>query len=98
MFEKESSLTFNLNKSCFITSSSIPLRRINKIMTITGFNNQMLPITYFKTPIYKAKKKIFLFNMLISNITKKIASWEHHFFSLGGIITLITSVLNSIPF
>lgn len=73
-FEKESSLTFNKNKSYFIASSSIPIKRINQISNLIVFNSQILPITYLGTPIYKGRKKSFLFDGVINNISIKIAS------------------------
>lgn len=48
-------------------------------------------------PIYKGRCKAEIFEELFVNISKRLAGWKAKFLSFGGKITLIQSVLSSIP-
>ncbi|KAI0511115.1 hypothetical protein KFK09_011738 [Dendrobium nobile] len=96
-FQNCSGLAFNSEKSTFIVGKSIKPNRINAIHKGTGFKAKNLPIKYLGTPIFKGKKKNFLFDDIFSIIQKKLANWSANFLSFGGRLVLIKSVLNSIP-
>ncbi|EOY34748.1 Uncharacterized protein TCM_042328 [Theobroma cacao] len=67
------------------------------IAQATGFNHQLLPITYLGAPLYKGHKKVILFNDLVAKIEERITGWENKILSPGGRITLLRSVLASLP-
>ncbi|KAI0530897.1 hypothetical protein KFK09_000445 [Dendrobium nobile] len=58
--------------------------------------HSQLPIKYLSVPIFKDRKKTFLFDDLISFVQNKILSWDSNFLSFAGRVTLIKSVLCSL--
>ncbi|KAL0909402.1 hypothetical protein M5K25_020266 [Dendrobium thyrsiflorum] len=96
-FGKYSGLAVNNNKSCFIASSNLNHNRIIKIIQLTGFKRDALPLKYLGVQLFKGRKRSFLFDDLISAISKKLLSWDSSFLSFGGRLTLIKSVLCSLP-
>ncbi|PKU86147.1 putative mitochondrial protein [Dendrobium catenatum] len=96
-FYNQSGLSINKEKSSFIVGKSINHNRTNAIQRICDFQHKDLPITYLGTPIYKGKKRNFLFDNIFSKIDKILNNWSSNFLSYGGRLILIKSVLNSMP-
>ncbi|EOY14356.1 Uncharacterized protein TCM_033752 [Theobroma cacao] len=96
-YEEISGQRINAQKSCFVTHTNIPNSRRQIIAQATGFNHQLLPITYLGAPLYKGHKKVILFNDLVAKIEERITGWENKILSPGGRITLLRSVLASLP-
>ncbi|PKU87700.1 Putative ribonuclease H protein [Dendrobium catenatum] len=96
-FHTHSGLSINKEKSTFIVSKSINQTKIHSIQRLCGFVPKALPITYLGTPIYKGKKRSFLFDNIFTKIEKKMNNWSSNFLSYGGRLILIKSVLNSMP-
>ncbi|KAI0498691.1 hypothetical protein KFK09_019585 [Dendrobium nobile] len=63
----------------------------------TRFTHGALPLKYLGVPLFKGKIKAFLFNDSISLIQNRLFSWNSSFLSYGGHLTLIKSVLCSLP-
>ncbi|KAL0915057.1 hypothetical protein M5K25_015457 [Dendrobium thyrsiflorum] len=97
IYEGITGLKFNKDKCSFITPNSVKNDRINAIKNIIGFRHGILPIKYLGIPLYKGRKKCFLFDELIKSINNKLNSWEFNFLSFGGRLILIKSVLCSLP-
>ncbi|PKU72751.1 Putative ribonuclease H protein [Dendrobium catenatum] len=95
-FHDYSGLAFSKDKCNFIVGKSINQNMIHIIKRICGFQFKKLPIKYFGTPIYKGKKKNFLFEDIFTFIQKKLSNWSSSFLSFGGCLVLVKSVLNSI--
>ncbi|PKU68054.1 integrator complex subunit 11 [Dendrobium catenatum] len=70
-FYNQSGLSINKEKSTFIVGKSVNNNRTNAIQRICGFQHKALPITYLGTPIYKGKKRNFLFENIFLKIEKK---------------------------
>ncbi|KAL0296082.1 UNVERIFIED_CONTAM: hypothetical protein Sradi_6660300 [Sesamum radiatum] len=70
----------NHSKSAFISSTRANIIA-QRIKTIIGFARKDLPITYLGAPLYKGKKKIFLYADLLDKVKKNISGWEHAFLS-----------------
>lgn len=87
----------NPNKSSIIFSNHIAPSKVKDILQLTGFNPSHLPIKYLGVPLHKGKRKIILFDEILSKIKTKIQGWERHTLSAGGRLTLIKSVLTSMP-
>ncbi|GAA0160692.1 hypothetical protein LIER_17187 [Lithospermum erythrorhizon] len=47
--------------------------------------------------LYKGYGRNFLFEPMINKIRERMASWQRKFLSIGGRITLLQAVLNSLP-
>lgn len=87
----------NQQKSCFITHKVVANSKRQIITQTTGFSHKYLPITYLGAPIYKEPRKVILFYDLVTKIQARIARWENKMLSPGGRITLLRSVLSSLP-
>ncbi|KAL0906957.1 hypothetical protein M5K25_025491 [Dendrobium thyrsiflorum] len=96
-FELVSGLALNKQKCSFIPAKKVPLSRIRDIKSLTGFSQGFLPLKYLGVPLFKGRKKSFLFDDLISSLQKRFLYWDSNFLSFGGRLTLIKSVLYSIP-
>ncbi|WRX16205.1 Reverse transcriptase domain - like 10 [Theobroma cacao] len=96
-YEQVSGQKVNHQKSCFITSDGCPLSRRQIITRTTGFQHKTLPVIYLGAPLHKGPKKVFLFDSLITKIRDRISGWENKILSPGGRITLLRSVLSSLP-
>ncbi|EOY25454.1 Uncharacterized protein TCM_026877 [Theobroma cacao] len=96
-YEEISRQRINAQKSCFVTHTNVSSSRRQIIAQTTGFNHQLLPITYLGAPLYKGHKKVILFNDLVAKIEERITGWENKILSPGGRITLLKSVLTSLP-
>ncbi|KAL0926716.1 hypothetical protein M5K25_002960 [Dendrobium thyrsiflorum] len=83
-FENTSGLNFNVKKSDFVTSTNMSQARINEIKNTTGFNHGLLPLKYLGIPLFKGRKRSFLFDDLISKVQKKLNAWNSHLLSFGG--------------
>ncbi|PKU72688.1 Putative ribonuclease H protein [Dendrobium catenatum] len=97
-FFLESGLSINDLKSSFYTSKHFTLAKINRISSITHFAHQTLPFKYLGAPIFRGLKKSHLFDEIIQKMIDRISSWEFHFLSYGGRLTVLKSILNSMAF
>ncbi|EOY25449.1 Uncharacterized protein TCM_016755 [Theobroma cacao] len=96
-YEAVSGQQVNHQKSCFITSNGCPMTRRQIIAHTTGFQHKTLPVIYLGAPLHKGPKKVALFDSLITKIRDRISGWENKTLSPGGRITLLRSVLSSMP-
>ncbi|KAL2526758.1 RNase H domain-containing protein [Abeliophyllum distichum] len=79
--------------SCF-QSGRMPIRRLEHL---TEFRHQHQPFTYLGVSLFKGARKIFLYDDLVHKVRNRISSSASRLLSFGGQITLIRSVLSSIP-
>ncbi|EOY02236.1 Uncharacterized protein TCM_011923 [Theobroma cacao] len=96
-YEEVSGQQVNHQKSCFITANGCPMTRRQIIAHTTGFQHKTLPVIYLGAPLHKGPKKVTLFDSLITKIRDRISGWENKTLSPGGRITLLRSVLSSLP-
>ncbi|KAL2526355.1 Uncharacterized protein Adt_11409 [Abeliophyllum distichum] len=59
--------------------------------------HQQQPFTYLGVPLFKGHRKTFLYDDLIQKVRSRISGWASRLLSPGGRITLIRSVLSSLP-
>ncbi|GKV37508.1 hypothetical protein SLEP1_g45534 [Rubroshorea leprosula] len=95
-FELASGLKINFGKS-----------QIMEIGTEEGWKERMacrlcckegeLPFKYLGIPVGGNHRKLALWKPLLESFKKKLASWKGQNLSLGGRITLLNSVLSSLP-
>ncbi|GAA0166985.1 hypothetical protein LIER_22019 [Lithospermum erythrorhizon] len=84
-------------KNTYILSSKASNARRSIVQRATGFRRGEAPFNYLGIPIYKGKKKCFLFDDLLDKLRGEVASWSSNFLSFGGRITLLQLVLNTLP-
>ncbi|PKU82762.1 Putative ribonuclease H protein [Dendrobium catenatum] len=96
-FEAVSGLIFNKTKSGFVISKNVNHNRVMDIKNLSGFSQVVLPLKYLGIPLFKGRKKTFLFEELISKVHNRLSSWDSNFLSFGGRLVLIKSVLALIP-
>lgn len=59
-------------------------------------NTGAFPTTYLGLPLGARHRSTDIWNVIIENFEKRLASWQQQFLSWGGRLTLIISVLDSI--
>ncbi|GAA0157176.1 hypothetical protein LIER_38412 [Lithospermum erythrorhizon] len=96
-YQRISGQLVNTDKSTCVLSSKASRSRGAIVQKATGFKRSEAPFTYLGIPIYKGKKQCFLFDDLLEKLRGKIASWSSNLMSFGGRITVLQSVLNTIP-
>ena len=57
----------------------------------------VIPFIYLGLPIGGDARKISFWKPVIDSIVARLSSWHNKFLSLGGRLTLLKSVLSSIP-
>ncbi|GKC44506.1 putative RNA-directed DNA polymerase [Tanacetum coccineum] len=68
-------------------------RLANRIGVSPGF----LPFTYLGLPVGVNMKKIVCWNGIVEKVKKNLAGWKSKMISYGGRLTLVKSVLGSLP-
>lgn len=96
-YEHISRHRINPQKSCFLTHRNIANFKRQIIAWTTGFTYRCLPITYLGAPLYIGPKKVFLFDELVAKILEWITGWKNKILSPSGWITLLRSILSSLP-
>ncbi|KAL9687546.1 hypothetical protein QQ045_031950 [Rhodiola kirilowii] len=77
-----------------LSSSLAP--SLEEIIRLTGFREGSLPVTYLGAPLFRGWVRIDMFSMLVEKVNARICGWMKRFFSMGGRVTLVNSVLNAI--
>ncbi|KAL2527183.1 Uncharacterized protein Adt_12237 [Abeliophyllum distichum] len=96
-YERASGQLVNRDKNGIILPRRAPTQQIHRLEHLTGFRHQQQPFTYLGVPLFKGPRKIFLYDDLVQKVRSKISGWASRLLSPGGRITLIRSVLSSLP-
>ncbi|KAJ6713550.1 RETROTRANSPOSON UNCLASSIFIED-LIKE PROTEIN [Salix purpurea] len=96
-YEQCSGQKVNSSKSGFILSARASLSRAYVVGGALGFPCIRLPTKYLGMPLYKGPKKSFMWDDLISKIATRMEGWEAKVLSSGGRITILKSILTSMP-
>ncbi|CAL0325442.1 unnamed protein product [Lupinus luteus] len=95
-FEMTSGLRINCHKSSFI---GIKPRRgfvqmaVTKLLCSVG----SIPFKFLGIHVGANPRRISTWSSIVDSFKKKLAFWQHKFLSFGGRVTLIKSVLSSLP-
>ncbi|WMV47514.1 hypothetical protein MTR67_040899 [Solanum verrucosum] len=95
IFEAVSGLSINWRKSCIFPFKEVP--QIQSLATILGCRVEQLPTTYLGMPLGHNHKELEIWDGIIEKIEKKLVNWKAQYISLGGRVTLINFVLDSLP-
>lgn len=96
-YEVSSGQQINLDKSAFYASKRIPRHRLSRIQHVTGCHVKHLPFKYLGASIYKGRCRIQMFEEVIGKFSRRIEGWYARFLSFGAKVTLLKSVLTSLP-
>ncbi|MCI14329.1 RNA-directed DNA polymerase (Reverse transcriptase), partial [Trifolium medium] len=96
-FADYSGLKVNINKSKVFFSSTTRSGKISSIVTSTGINRTLSLEKYLGFPMMHGRLQRKDFEFLEEKISKRLASWQHNLLNKAGRMTLVKSVLNSIP-
>ena len=64
---------------------------------IMGCRMDQIPFSYLGMPLGANPKRFSTWDPVIRRVKDRLALWQRKFLSLGGRVTLIKSVLNSLP-
>ncbi|GKV49720.1 hypothetical protein SLEP1_g56454 [Rubroshorea leprosula] len=95
-FELVSRLKINFNKSQLI-SIGVKEEWLEKMAWVLCCKKGSLPFKYLGIPIGGRSGKLSFWKPVLEGVTKKLSTWKGRYLSLGGRITLINSVLSSLP-
>lgn len=95
-FEEVSGLKINFDKSSMVPLK-IPTTLASSLADQLGCSITSLPITYLGVPLHWKTLSVADWNPLINKIEKRLQSWKGSLLSLGGRVTLLNSVLSTIP-
>ncbi|GKV25593.1 hypothetical protein SLEP1_g35004 [Rubroshorea leprosula] len=95
-FELVSGLKINFNKSQLI-GVGVKEEWLEKMAWILCCKKGFLPFKYLGIPIGGRSGKLSFWKPVLEGVNRKLSTWNGRFLSLGGRITLINSVLSSLP-
>ncbi|XP_057779509.1 uncharacterized protein LOC130998093 [Salvia miltiorrhiza] len=96
LFQFASGLAVNFDKSCLLTvgvDEAVERRWASLLMCKIG----SFPCNYLGTKVGGRNNGVGDWKFLIEKVSNKVASWKKRHLSLAGRITLVKSVLQSIP-
>ncbi|XP_073129053.1 uncharacterized protein [Henckelia pumila] len=96
-YENCSGQLVNVAKSAMSFPPGWMARRRSHLLRITGFEEGQLPLKYLGAPLFRGNRKYSLFEPLLQSVRKKLEGWESRSLAPGSRMTLIRSVLLSIP-
>jgi len=95
-FEIASGLKVNFHKSK-IGSIGIHLRKVERFSAILNCSIMKVPFKYLGIPVGANHRRIEFWQDMIQKIQKRLALWKGKYLSFAGRVTLIKSVLSTIP-
>ncbi|KAL9689689.1 hypothetical protein QQ045_010078 [Rhodiola kirilowii] len=85
----------NSSKSNIFFPQAMDIEHRQDLLQATGFSEDKFPTTYLGAPLFPGCVKIEYFQKLEDQIRGRITGWLRNMLSLGGRITLVETVLNS---
>ncbi|KAA0036138.1 LINE-1 retrotransposable element ORF2 protein [Cucumis melo var. makuwa] len=96
LFEKASRLRINLAKS-IICPVNVHLNRAKEIAIDPDISCQTIPLSYLRVPLGGNPNFKPFWRNIEDKIQKKLNNWKYAHISKGGKLTLIKSILSSLP-
>ena len=97
VFALMSGLCLNYSKSCFISWNPSDLEWAKDMARSVGCIHSTPPFTYLGFPLGAHMNKCSAWKPVVKKIENRLASWKAKILSRAGRLTLIKSVLNSLP-
>jgi len=95
LFEAISGLHINMQKSKIYQVNEVP--NLEELAGIMGCSIDTFPTKYLGLPLGAKFKDAGVWNEVIEKMERRLATWKMQYLSMGGRLTLINSVLDSIP-
>ncbi|XP_071718269.1 uncharacterized protein [Rutidosis leptorrhynchoides] len=95
-FELTSDLKVNFQKSC-LYGAGVNNSELHVMARRMGCLAEKLPFIYLGLPIGTKMNKLNSWNPIIEKFKKRLSDWNKGSLSFGGRLTLVKSVLNSLP-
>ncbi|GLU18032.1 hypothetical protein SLE2022_343540 [Rubroshorea leprosula] len=95
-FELASGLKINLGKS-HLMGVGVEERWLTEMAYRLHCKEGELPFKYLGIPVGGNNRRKSMWQSMVQSVEKRLASWKGRFLSMGGRITLINSVLSSLP-
>jgi len=95
IFEAISGLHMNMQKSTIYPVNEV--LNLEELADIMGCNIGSFPSTYLGLPLGAQHKSTEIWTGVIGKFEKRLATWQMQYLSFGGRVTLINSVLDSLP-
>ncbi|WMV40276.1 hypothetical protein MTR67_033661 [Solanum verrucosum] len=95
VFESISGLHINMIKSIIYPVNKV--QNLEKFADILSCNIGSFPTTYLGLPLGAKFKSPEIWNGVIEKMEKRLATWQFRYLLMGGRLTLINNVLDSIP-
>ena len=96
LFHDVSGLKINLVKSR-IFGIGIPMGDVANVARAINCSYGSLPFSYLGLPVGKSMNKVDAWNDVVGKLSKRLATWKINLLSIGGRLTLVKSVLGSLP-
>lgn len=96
IMELVSGLRVNYDK-CWLFGINVSDQRLNDMATILDCRIGSLPFSYLGIKVGIYHRKATEWKEIVNKIKGRLQRWEGHNFSFGGRITLLNSVLSSLP-
>ena len=97
VFAMMSGLSLNCSKSCFILWSSRDHEWTRDIASSVGCRHSTCPFTYLSFLLGDNMNKCSAWKLVMDKIQSRLATWKAKILSRAGQLTLIKSVLNTLP-
>lgn len=97
VYEDASGRSINLSKSDICFSNGIPEDRVVTLVALLGVNKVDQHYIYLGISTNVGRSKEAIFRVLVDRVEKKIKDWKSRSLSQAGKLTLLKSVVQSIP-
>ncbi|XP_055814491.1 uncharacterized protein LOC129884174 [Solanum dulcamara] len=87
----------NKDKSQLMMPLNTPADIVERVSMITGYKCTNGPITYLGYPLYIGRQRIIYFTNMVAKVLNRIRGWQTKMLSYEGRVTMVKSVLQSIP-
>ena len=94
-FEAVSGLRVNMSKSALVPVGEIP--SLGELAASLGCEVLQLPISYLGLPLGAPHNSLTVWNPVFEKMERRLAGWRRSYLSKGGRLTLLRSVLSSLP-
>lgn len=95
-FELVSGLKVNFHKSC-IMGINLPQSFIDAASSFLYCEKGTIPFKFLGLPVGANPRRVATWKPVLDNLRSKLSPWKSRHISLGGRLTLVSSVLSSIP-